>query len=176
MKAYLVQWFLNRLCFYGDKSCRFPQKVICLTPPVWAFPFCFKESPGSRWLQFPETPEKQQYCIVHSTQFHKRCRTEPLNKTACPECRHSQPESDTTLASLGSAQSLPLERCWAYSYYTSWVSRGLVKIPESNTLHIRSSKGCVQTFTMQTDMWSQNYVNLNCLLCPSTKNSQISSP
>lgn len=113
-----------------------------------------EQNSGSRWLQFPENPERQQYRVVYSGEFHKRCRAGPLEKTACPECNHGQLEPDTTQASLGSAQNSPLERYpWLPIPTPAGYPGDLLRCLNSRAHTSDHPKGCVLTFTIQADMW-----------------------
>lgn len=95
-----------------------------------------EENLGSRWLQFPENPERQQYYTVHSHSSTRdveqdHWRRQPALSAATASWRQTPHHSWL-------CSKFTLGKILGY-YYTSWVSRGLVKMPESKSSHTGSS-------------------------------------
>lgn len=87
-----------------------------------------------------------------------------------------EPAPVTTTMSLGSAEDLPLERYWVYCYCSSWIFRGPVKKPESRSSHLIIPKAVYRHLLYKQTGRVKIISNLSCLLHPSTKNAQISTP
>lgn len=154
--------------------------MICLTPSIWAFPFCFTSDRRKPRFQMAAVSRKPWETTTTAL-------STPHSSTRDMEQEHWRRQLALSAVTASRSQT-PHWHLLALLKIHPWKDTGLtVTTPAGYPGHLLKwlyprahmpdhPKGCVYTFAIQTDMQSQNYVHLNCLLCPSNKNAQISSP